>query len=114
MSTVNYRVQYLQRKLKKRPLSIDEKKMLGKQIADHYHHQDKIKIPIQRVVSNEPEGRFVVLSYPSQYTPQMDEIITSFLSSIPDIKKRKRIAAIKAFSAKPSIKISGHSSGQSL
>lgn len=102
MATIHSRLIPLQKSLKKRPLTPQEKVELGKKIADVYHSK-KIKIPIQRIQSVEPTGVFNVLSYPKIFIPELDQQIREYLAFIPDIQKRKRIPVkgVKEASFKP-------------
>lgn len=101
MPTINSRLYLVQKREKKRPLTIEEKCLLGREIVTAYYSQDQIKAPLQKTLSREPEGDFLVLSYPQLFVTEIDRIITEFISPFPPAKKRKRKPTKKEFSAKP-------------
>ena len=70
-------------------LSLDKRTELGRIIADYYH-QSKIKIKLRKAESVEPEGIFVVISYPKIFNPEIDKLIDNFYQKNKPTK-RKRI-----------------------
>lgn len=111
MPTVNSRLYLLQKGTKKRPLTKDEKSELGRKIVQCYYNQDLIKVPLQKVISNEPEGTFLVISYPQLFIPEIDKILSEYLQKIPDKRKRIQAKPTKEFSVKPQ-KSEGQIQGQ--
>lgn len=98
---------------KKPPLTQEQKVSLGHHICQQYLSQTRIKKALHRMMSIEPEGKFIVLSYPEIYLPEIDRYISEFYSTLPQPKVRKRIpkapSPTKEFSVKPSGQISGQS-----
>lgn len=111
MPTVNSRLYLLQKNTKKRPLTIDEKSLLGRKIVECYYAQNIIKNPLQKVISQEPEGSFLVLSYPQLFVPEIDKILSDYLQNLPDKRKRIPIKPFKERSVKPT-KAEGQIQGQ--
>lgn len=74
-------------------LTVDQRIELGKQVMAEYQLQDKIKEPIQKVKSTEPEvGEILVCAYPKGFLFRMDELIREYYKENPPVKKeRKRI-----------------------
>lgn len=92
-------------KLQKKPsLTQEQKVLLGNYICQQYRLQTIIKVPVHRMISSEPEGNFLVLSYPVPYLPEIDRMIEEYYNALPQPKQRKRIpvAPKKEHSVKPS------------
>jgi hypothetical protein len=71
-------------------LSREKRLELGKIIVSHYINESGISMPLHKAYSKEPEGTFMVLSYPKIYNHQMDKLIASYCQKFSR-PKRKRI-----------------------
>lgn len=110
MPTIYSRLVAYQKENRIPPLPQQLRRDLGQIIIKEYLSFD-IQAALHRVASVEPEGTFLVLSYPKFYIPEMDRLIKEFhLSKVTKtIPKRKRIytqseTSEKVGSAKPSNK----------
>ena len=85
MSTVFQRVRFFC-KLKKVPLLPQKDRLIvGKQVADTYRQQNG-QIPEKRLVIAEPEGKFNVQWYPTDFIPEIDRVIKEFFANISNFK----------------------------
>lgn len=74
-------------------LSVRERKFIGKQVAAAYHEAG-VKKPLYRLKMQEPEGFFKVIVYPSEFSPQIDAIISNFYKSGRVVPQEIEVATI--------------------
>lgn len=105
MATVFKRISYLCTKRKIPLLPQNRRNEIGKQVAALYREQNG-EMPVKKVLIDEPEQKFFVQWYPTEFIPEIDRVIKEQLAiignnvqrftlqTVPEpveIKKRKRI-----------------------
>lgn len=92
MPTLYSRIIRLQAINKIRVLSLADRQYVGKFIVSMYFKQSS-RPTCQRIVSLEPEGEFLVLSYPKSFLPKIDEFLEHHFPVVRE--KRQRLKAQK-------------------
>lgn len=101
MATVFNRVKFFCKIRKTFLLSHQDRLRIGKLVAEAYRSKNE-KMPEKRIISNEPEGKFNIQWYPTEFIREIDAIISNFVSNPPvscgtlPITKKRRIIPINS------------------
>jgi len=81
MATVFNRINYLCRKKKMPLLTQNSRNEIGKQVAALYREQNG-EMPVKKVLIDEPENKFFVQWYPTEFIPEIDNVVKEQLAII--------------------------------
>lgn len=92
MAMLYNRIKHLQRKKKFLKFTHEQKIELGRKFNELARQKEYHRGALQTVPSSEPEGDFLVVSYPRKYIPEIDRFILEYFHSLTPVKQpRKRI-----------------------
>lgn len=92
MAMIYARIKHLQIKKKFLQLTHDQKIDLGRKFNELAKEKEYHRGALQKVPSSEPEGDYLVVSYPRKYIPNIDRFILEYFHSLTPVKPpRKRI-----------------------
>lgn len=78
MATVFKRISYLCTKRKIPLLPQNRRNEIGKQVAALYREQNG-EMPVKKVLIDEPERKFFVQWYPTEFIPEIDKVVKEFM-----------------------------------
>lgn len=97
MATVFNRVKFFCKIRKTFLLSHQDRLRIGKLVSEAYRSKNE-KMPKKRITNVEPEGKFNVQWYPTEFIREIDAIISNFVSNppapcgtLPIVRKRQRM-----------------------